>query len=110
MGSRIQRHYLFGLTDGGGTVPPEAAVVRRLVERGHRVRVLAEESMAADVLATGAEHLMPRRGAGNASGTSTSVGTSTAVGTGAAAAPRHAEYRDWERAPRSTSPEGWRTT
>ncbi|MBB5832657.1 hypothetical protein HNR70_002470 [Brachybacterium aquaticum] len=23
MGSRIQRHYLFGLTDGGGTVPPD---------------------------------------------------------------------------------------
>ena len=26
------RDYLFALTDGGGTVPPELGVVRRLVE------------------------------------------------------------------------------
>jgi len=46
--------YLFALTDGGGTVPPEVGAVRRLVERGHRVRVLAEDSMAPEVRATGA--------------------------------------------------------
>ena len=46
--------YLFALVDGGGTVPPELGVVRRLVERGHRVTVLAEDSMADDVRATGA--------------------------------------------------------
>ncbi len=28
--------YLFALVDGGGTVPPELGVVRRLVERGHQ--------------------------------------------------------------------------
>ena len=51
----MTRTYLFTLVDGGGTVPPELGTARRLVERGHRVVVLAEDSMAADVLATGAE-------------------------------------------------------
>lgn len=49
------RTYLFTLVDGGGTVPPEVGTARRLVERGHRVVVLAEDSMADDVLASGAE-------------------------------------------------------
>ena len=39
------RRYLFALVDGGGTVPPELGAVRRLVERGHDVTVLAEDSM-----------------------------------------------------------------
>lgn len=38
----------------GGTVPPELGAARRLVERGHTVVVLAEDSMRADVEATGA--------------------------------------------------------
>ncbi len=46
--------YLVALVDGGGTVPVELGVVRRLVERGHDVVVLAEDSMAAEVEATGA--------------------------------------------------------
>jgi MGT family glycosyltransferase len=46
--------YLAALVDGGGTVPPELAAVRLLVERGHRVVVLAEDSMEPDVRATGA--------------------------------------------------------
>lgn len=50
------RSYLFALTDGGGTVPPELGVVRRVVARGHRVSVLAEATMAAEVLATGASY------------------------------------------------------
>ena len=50
------RTYLFALVDGGGTVPPELGTVRRLVERGHRVTVLAEDSMRADVVATGATY------------------------------------------------------
>ena len=49
-----QRTYLFTLVDGGGTVPPELGTVRRLVERGHQVTVLAEDSMRADVDASGA--------------------------------------------------------
>lgn len=56
--------YLFALTDGGGTVPPEVGAVRRLVERGHDVRVLAEDSMAPEVRATGAT-LVPWRTAPN---------------------------------------------
>ena len=50
----LPRTYLVALVDGGGTVPPELGVVRRLVERGHEVTVLADDSMHADVEATGA--------------------------------------------------------
>ena len=46
--------YLFALVDGGGTVPPELAAARGLVERGHAVTVLAEDSMEHEVRATGA--------------------------------------------------------
>ena len=46
--------YLAALVDGGGTVPPELGAVRRLVERGHDVTVLAEDSMKAEVEASGA--------------------------------------------------------
>ncbi|MFD6176308.1 MULTISPECIES: glycosyltransferase [unclassified Isoptericola] len=46
--------YLFALTDGGGTVPPELGAARRLVERGHRVTVLVEDSMLPEARATGA--------------------------------------------------------
>ncbi|KQW08250.1 glycosyl transferase [Leifsonia sp. Root4] len=51
------RSYLFALTDGGGTVPPELGVVRRLHARGHTVTVLAEPSMAEQVIGTGATFL-----------------------------------------------------
>jgi UDP:flavonoid glycosyltransferase YjiC (YdhE family) len=49
------RQYLFALVDGGGNVPPELHAVRRLVERGHVVDVLADDSVASEVRATGAE-------------------------------------------------------
>jgi MGT family glycosyltransferase len=48
------RRYLVALVDGGGTVPPELSAVRRLVDRGHDVIVLAEDSMEPEVRATGA--------------------------------------------------------
>ncbi|AIY02105.1 glycosyl transferase family protein [Arthrobacter sp. PAMC 25486] len=51
------REYLFALTDGGGTVPPELGVARRLVERGHHVTVLADQSMAGQTRGTGAAFL-----------------------------------------------------
>lgn len=51
----MPRSYLFALTDAGGTVPPELGVVRRIVDRGHRVRVLADDTMADQVRRTGAE-------------------------------------------------------
>ncbi|MEC3913636.1 glycosyltransferase [Nocardia sp. CDC160] len=59
----MNHSYLVALTGSGGTVPPELGVVRRLVRRGHRVTVLAEESLAEAVAATGAR-LRPRAGAG----------------------------------------------
>jgi hypothetical protein len=46
--------FLVALVDSGGTVPPELGAVRRLVARGHRVVVLAEDSTADEVRATGA--------------------------------------------------------
>jgi MGT family glycosyltransferase len=49
--------YLAALVDGGGTVPPELSAVRQLVERGHDVTVLAEDSMEHEVMATGATFL-----------------------------------------------------
>jgi len=51
------RTYLFALTEAGGTVPPEVGVARRLVERGHTVTVLADDSMADEARATGAVFL-----------------------------------------------------
>ncbi len=50
----MTRRYLVALVDGGGNVPPELAAVRRLVDRGHMVTVLAEDSVADEVRATGA--------------------------------------------------------
>ena len=75
----VRRRYLFALADGGGTVPPELGIVRRLVERGHDVRVLAEASMADDVRATGAELVVWARGVNRAS-----------------RRPEDDPYRDWE--------------
>ena len=74
------RRYLFALVDGGGTVPPELGAARRLVERGHDVTVLAEDSMRDDVEATGAA--LPALDARRP--------------TGPAAAPTTIPYQDWE--------------
>ncbi len=52
--TRPVRRYLFTLVDGGGTVPPELGTVQRLVERGHDVTVIVEESMLDDARQTGA--------------------------------------------------------
>jgi MGT family glycosyltransferase len=73
------RSYLFALVDGGGTVPPELGVVRRLVERGHDVVVLAEDSMRDDTLATGA-----------------TFRPWTAAPNRASRRPEDDPYRDWE--------------
>ncbi len=45
--------YLFAVVDGGGNVAPELSAARRLVGRGHAVTVLAEDSIAIDVAASG---------------------------------------------------------
>ncbi|HEU5000182.1 MAG TPA: glycosyltransferase [Lapillicoccus sp.] len=46
--------YLLAMWDGGGAVPPELGVARRLVERGHEVRVLGDPTLRDQVLAAGA--------------------------------------------------------
>jgi UDP:flavonoid glycosyltransferase YjiC (YdhE family) len=68
--------YLFALTDGGGTVAPELGVARRLAARGHRVDVLAEDSMAD---AAGAAFQPWRHGLNRPD-----------------LRPEHAPYREWE--------------
>lgn len=47
--------YLVALADGGGTVPVELGVVRRLVERGHRVTAIVDASMLEAARGTGAD-------------------------------------------------------
>ena len=79
MTAATPRTYLFALVDGGGTVPPELGTVRRLVERGHHVTVVAEDSMAEDVAATGAVYV-PWTTAPNR----------------ASRLPQDDPYRDWE--------------
>ena len=51
------RRVLVALWDGGGSVPPELAVVRGLVARGHDVTAIADAVLADDVAAAGAEHV-----------------------------------------------------
>ena len=48
-------HYLFAIWDGGGTVPVELGVARRLIARGHSVTVLADPVLVPDVAAAHAE-------------------------------------------------------
>lgn len=45
--------YLLVTWDGGGVLPPELGVARRLIARGHSVRVLADPTAAAEALAAG---------------------------------------------------------
>jgi MGT family glycosyltransferase len=51
------RSILVAIWDGGGTVPPELAVVRGLVERGHDVVVLGDAVLADEIAAVGARHV-----------------------------------------------------
>jgi MGT family glycosyltransferase len=44
---------LFVFWEGGGNVPVQLALAKGLVERGHQVRVLTEDCLAADVAAAG---------------------------------------------------------
>ena len=49
-----RRSFLFTHWEGGGNTPPMLAVVRRLVARGHAVRVLSDPCNRAEVQAVGA--------------------------------------------------------
>ena len=43
----MPKRFLFAMWDGGGNVPPAIGLVRRLVERGHVVRLLGDPTLAA---------------------------------------------------------------
>jgi len=47
--------YLFTIPDAGGNVPPDLSVAGALVGRGHRVRVLADPTLQAEVEGAGCE-------------------------------------------------------
>ncbi len=46
--------FLFVMWEGGGNVSPQLGLARRMVQRGHEVRVLTEPSLEDDVAITGA--------------------------------------------------------
>jgi MGT family glycosyltransferase len=48
MSSRSRR-FLFTVWEGGGTLPPELGVARRVIERGHHVHVIGDPTIAARV-------------------------------------------------------------
>lgn len=47
------RRFLFTLWEGGGNVPPQVELARRLVARGHAVRVMSDQCNAAEIQAAG---------------------------------------------------------
>ena len=48
-------HYLFATWDGGGTVPIDLGIARRVIDRGHTVTVLGDPTIADAVRHAGAE-------------------------------------------------------
>jgi hypothetical protein len=48
--------FLFVMWEGGGTVPPELAIARRLIARGHAVYVLGDPTIEAGAKAIGASY------------------------------------------------------
>ncbi len=55
------RRYLFVVWEGGGTIPPEMAIARRLVQRGHQVLVLGDPCVEGDARAAGCSFTPYRR-------------------------------------------------
>jgi MGT family glycosyltransferase len=53
--------FLFVVWDGGGTVPPELALARRVAAAGHQVRILAPRSLQTKVEGAGCSFLAYRR-------------------------------------------------
>jgi MGT family glycosyltransferase len=50
---RTPHRFLMPTWDGGGNVPPELGIARRLVERGHQVHVLADPTISDEAHAAG---------------------------------------------------------
>lgn len=55
------RDFLFATWEGGGTVPPALTVARKLLARGHRVRVMSDGCNRPEVKAIGAEFIAYRQ-------------------------------------------------
>ncbi|MCC6612370.1 MAG: glycosyltransferase family 1 protein [Anaerolineae bacterium] len=53
--ARAHYRFLFVLFEGGGNIPPMLGLARRLVERGHSVRVISEPANEAEARAVGCE-------------------------------------------------------
>jgi UDP:flavonoid glycosyltransferase YjiC (YdhE family) len=53
--------YLMTLWAGGGNVPPQLLVAKRLARRGHRVRIVAPAALRAGIAAAGAAYVPYRR-------------------------------------------------
>jgi len=51
---KTQLNYLFTTWEGGGNLAPAMEAARKLVARGHRVRVMSEECDRAEAEAVGA--------------------------------------------------------
>lgn len=49
------RRFLFALWEGGGNVPPQLELARRLVQRGHRVRIMSDQCNEPEARAAGCE-------------------------------------------------------
>ncbi len=50
MSTRGKKRFLLVIWDGGGTIPPELGVAKRLIARGHSVHVLGEHPSESDAL------------------------------------------------------------
>lgn len=51
----MAKRFLLIMWEGGGTVPPSLTIARRLIAKGHIVRVLGDPTLAAEAEATGCE-------------------------------------------------------
>ncbi len=51
----MSKRFLLVMWEGGGTVPPELNVARRLIDRGHTVRVLGDPTIEPEARAAGCE-------------------------------------------------------
>lgn len=45
-GNRMPSHFLLVTWEGGGTIPPEIGIARRLIDAGHQVTVLSDPTVA----------------------------------------------------------------
>ncbi len=53
----LSKRFLYVLWDGGGNVQPQLALMRKLVQRGHRVRVLAPQVLQERITAAGCQYV-----------------------------------------------------